>query len=113
MPPESRAAKFASFKALDGHEDKIAEAGRETECERELTEEERDKLNAKLYALLEHEYENVRLRVKYFEPDKKKSGGAYISYEGTFKYYREDTKCYVFTDGFELFVGKIVEVKKL
>lgn len=111
MSADSRAAKFSSFKALDGHEDKIAEAGRETERKRILTEEERDKLNAKLYALLDHQYEQVRLRVCYLEPDKKKAGGRYASYEGTFKYFREDTRCYVFTDGFELPVGKIVEVR--
>ena len=111
MSADSRAAKFSSFKALDGHEDKIVEAGRETERKRILTEEERDKLNAKLYALLDRQYEQVRLWVRYFEPDTKKDGGRYVNYEGTFKYFREDTRCYVFTDGFELPVGKSVEVR--
>ena len=111
MSAESRAAKFAAFKALDGHEDKISETARETERSCERTEEERDRLNNQLYSLLEHRYEDLYIGVCYFEPDKKKDGGAFIYYEGTFKYYRDDVRCYVFTDGFELPVEKIVEVE--
>ena len=113
MSKSSRASKFSAFKALDGHEEMIAEEARLTAAKRTLTEDEVAELNKTLCSLLDREYENVKVKIIYFKPDSKKSGGAYTEYLGTFKYYRADLNRLVFTDGFEVGVGDIAEIEIL
>lgn len=107
MSKSGRASKFSPFKALDGHEEMIGEEGRLTECKYELSEDDATSLNQTLSYLLEHQYEEIPVKLIYFKPDSKKEGGSYISYNGVFKYFREDTRCLVFQDGKEISVDDI------
>ena len=107
MSKSGRASKFSPFKALDGHEEIIGEEGRLTECKYELSDDDAASLNQTLSYLLEHQYEEISLKLIYFKPDSKKEGGSYISYNGVFKYFREDTRCLVFQDGKEISVDDI------
>ena len=113
MSKSSRASKFSAFKALDGHEEMIAEEARLTAAKRTLTDDKTAELNKTLCSLIDREYENVKVKILYFKPDGRKSGGAYAEYMGTFKYYRSDLNRLVFTDDFKVNVGDIAGVEIL
>lgn len=113
MSKSSRAAKFSAFKALEGHEDMISEEGRLTDRMRELTEDETYTLNEQIQLLFEHEYEGLKVKIRYFKPDSKKNGGAYVDHTGIFKYYRADLQNIVFTDNTEININLISMVELL
>ena len=111
MSKSGRASKFSPFNALDGHEEMIGEEGRLTEFKYELSDDDAASLNQTLPYLLEHQYEEISLKLTYFKPDSKKEGGSYISYNGVFKYFREDTRCLVFQGGKEISVDDIEKIE--
>lgn len=80
MPLISRAAQFAPFQALCGYSEAIQETERLTQEKVELTEEEQNLLDQKLRKLISNAKEAV---FTYFQPDEKKSGGAYITAVGS------------------------------
>ena len=82
MSMMNRAAQFAPFAALTGHSAAIEETARLTDEQRELADEDSDALNQKIAYLRETINEHPTITITYFEPDKKKAGGAYKSIEG-------------------------------
>lgn len=85
MSLSDRAAQFAPFAALTGHEEAILETGRRTMKRPELDENEKALLDARMQSLL-HPIPNQRKAVfTYFCPDKRKSGGSLIHTEGIIK----------------------------
>ena len=74
-----RAAQFASYKALSGYEDMIAEEARLTERELRPEEHELELLNRKLRRIAERAAagESPFVIFTVFVPDKAKEGGAY------------------------------------
>ena len=78
-----RAARFHPFAAITGYEEMVLEAARTTETRIELDEEALTVINEKLNMLRESLDGEPRVTVTYFEPDKKKNGGAYVSVTGT------------------------------
>lgn len=80
-----RAAQFASFKALSGYEYAVDETARLTDAKIELDETTIDLLNAKIQILQDHIAEEPEIIVTYFLPDKKKSGGKYVTTSGKVK----------------------------
>ena len=113
MSSVSRAAQFSAFAALTGYDEEIDETARLTETMKELTDDETAELNKVLYELSNHPYENILVRLTYFKPDKYKSGGAYIDFEGIFKYYKAETGSIVFSDNSEIGVKDIIKAKLL
>ena len=99
MPLLDRAAQFAPFAALTGHEAAIKETARLTEDETELDESSKELLNLKLQYVREHLTEQPEVTVTYFEPDTKKSGGAYVTMTGVVKKVDEYVRELVFEDG--------------
>ena len=83
MPVADRAAQFAPFAALTGYEDMIKEAARLTDTAPSLTEEERERLDRKLQALLAGAGPVSGVTVTWFVPDEKKIGGSYQEAAGT------------------------------
>ncbi len=79
MSMYNRAAQFAPFAALTGHDSAITEAARLTEAEEELSESDAEVLNRKL-AYLQSLDEKPTISVTYFVPDDKKEGGSYHTY---------------------------------
>lgn len=78
MSRHNRAAQFAPFAALTGYEAAIQETGRTTDREVELDEDALTILDNQLQELellLPH---HPQVTVTYFQPDSKKSGGAYL-----------------------------------
>ena len=79
MPVRSRAAQFAPFAALTGHDDAIRETARLTDARIELDEGEQAVLDSKLQLLRRHLPEQPAVRITYFQPDARKAGGAYLT----------------------------------
>ncbi len=82
-----RAAQFAPFAALVGYDEMVAEEGRLTDEQRELSEYGLEILNRKLDFLsgLTAAKEKPEITVTYFVPDERKSGGSYMEYTGRVK----------------------------
>lgn len=74
MSLENRAAQFAPFAALSGHDDAIAETARITIEKPELSAEDLERLSRKLIYAIEQDAE---IRITYFQPDALKQGGSY------------------------------------
>lgn len=78
----NRAAQFAPFAALTGYEAAILETGRLTDTRTELDESRKAALSEKLRLLMLHLHDKPEVTITYFEPDQKKSGGAYLGATG-------------------------------
>ena len=85
MSRADRAAQFAPFAALTGFDGVIAETGRLTDGLIDLTEEEMYLLNGQLRQIYDNIHWQPPVAVTYFQPDRYKKGGAYISAEGIVK----------------------------
>lgn len=81
MSAAGRAAQFAPFAALSGHEQTLQEAGRLTQPLAELDESAREALNRTLQELLACP-DAPQVRITHFQPDHKKAGGAYVTVSG-------------------------------
>lgn len=84
MPMYDRAAQFAPFAALTGHEEAINETSRYTEERIELTEEQKENIDRELQELRDRGTE-CNVRIVYFEPDELKKGGTYVEFRGAVK----------------------------
>ena len=80
-----RAARFSPFAAISGYEEMVKEAARVTEERIEITEAEKAILNEQLNMIAEFLNDEPEVTITHFVPDKKKSGGAYISITGVVK----------------------------
>ena len=85
MAVSDRAAQFSPFAALTGHEAALRETARITEVKVDLDNEEKMVLSDKLCQLRDKGYPSKFVRIVYFKPDQKKSGGAYLTVIGTVK----------------------------
>ena len=110
MSKIGRAAKFSAFKALEGHEDMIIEEGRLTDLCRELTEDETSELNEILYDLSNRPHESIPVKLTYFKPDSRKSGGEYLEYEGIYRYHNLENNSFVFGDGKQIPIDSIIKI---
>ena len=85
MPVADRAAQFAPFAALTGYGDAVKETARLTEAKAELSESEKEELDATMQQIRSHMKEQVKVCFTYFVPDEKKEGGAYRTVTGIVK----------------------------
>ena len=105
-----RAAQFAPFAVLVGYDDAVAETARLTESRPELDEQEQRELNARLCELADHVQEHPEVRIRYFVPDVRKSGGAIVEICGTVKKLLAADNTLVLTDGKIIPISDIVEL---
>ena len=89
MSRMNRAAQFAPFAALAGHDVAIQETGRLTDTFKELDESRKAELDEKLRCLVAHLHEEPMVTITYFRPDGKKDGGAYLSAAGVVREINE------------------------
>lgn len=111
MPLTARAAQFSPFAALTGHEDAIRETGRLTEDFREPDEDRRELLDNKIRLLQENLSGHPEVEVTYFQPDPKKSGGAYVTVRGRVKKIDNCSCRMIFTDQTALFLDSICSIE--
>ena len=102
-----RAARFAPFAAITGYEEMVLEEARITEERIDLDEGTLSILNEKLNMIQEFIDEEPEVTITYFEPDKKKSGGAYIDITGTVKRIDEYEHLVIMTDGKKIRIENI------
>ena len=87
-----RAAQFAPFAALTGHEAAIRETERLTEQQIELSESQKQST--------------------FFEPDIYKSGGSYITITDKIKKIDEYEHCIILNDNTAILLDRIVELEE-
>lgn len=85
MPLADRAAQFSPFAALTGHEAAIRETARLTKERVELDESREEILDERLQMIRENLSEKPEVTFTYFQPDERKSGGAYLTVTGRVK----------------------------
>ena len=110
MSLHDRAAQFAPFAALTGHEEAIDETARLTDEKITLTETAIDKINEKLYEISQHLSEKRNVSITYFRPDSYKSGGAYLTDIGTIKKIDAIEKVIIMDSGMKILMEQIVEI---
>ena len=106
-----RAARFAPFAAITGYEEMVLEEARITDDRIELDENSKAALNEKLNMILEFIDEQPEVSMTYFEPDKQKAGGAYITITGTVKRINEYEHLVVMTDGKKINIDDIYNLQ--
>lgn len=109
MSMYNRAAQFAPFAALTGHNAAITEVARLTEAEQELSESDAEVLNRKL-AYLHSLDEKPTISVTYFVPDDKKEGGSYHTATGIIKSVETDKGVLQFENGTGILVIRIKDI---
>ena len=117
MPLSDRAAQFSPFAALTGHDAAIKETQRLTDEWAELNEDRKEILDEKLQMIRESlsagkgGHGLPEIRFIYFKPDKKKSGGAYLSIQGKVKKIDEYSHQVMLEDGTALTLEHIVGIE--
>ena len=106
----NRAAQFAPFAALSGHDDAIEETARLTDEQRELTQAESEKLNRKLAYLIQRN-ETTPVDIIYFQPDSRKRGGSYRTVSGTIKRIDDIEGRIVLTDGTSIPLDAVSDIR--
>ena len=105
-----RAARFAPFAAITGYEEMVLEEARVTEERIDLDEGALALLNEKLNMIQEFLDEEPEVTIIYFEPDKKKSGGAYVNITGIVKRIDEYEHFVIMTDGKKIRIEDIYAI---
>ena len=105
----NRAAQFAPFSALPGHNDAVKETERITEIYHSLDEEEKERINNILHNILYNINTVNQVSVKYFIEDKKKSGGRFVKVTGSVK--KIDTyNRLIMIDNIKIHIDDIVDI---
>ncbi len=108
-----RAAQFSPFAALTGYDAAIKETARLTDWRIELDESMQDALNDKLQIIADRLKEHPEIAVSYFQPDAKKSGGAYVTAAGPVKKIDDYERVVVMTDGTAIPIDEIISIDGL
>lgn len=111
MPRADRAAQFAPFAALTGYDAAIDETGRLTDQKIDISEDMREKLDLKQNFLADIIDEQPEISVTYFVPDKKKSGGAYVTVNGRLKQIDEYEQLIILTDGKKIPIQEVYSIE--
>lgn len=106
-----RAARFAPFAAITGYEEMVLEEARVTDDRIEMDESSKAALNEKLNMILEFIDEQPEVSITYFEPDKRKAGGAYVTVTGMVKRIDEYEHLVIMTDGKKINIDDIYNLQ--
>ena len=110
MPMSDRAAQFSPFAALSGYGDAVKETARQTTKRIELAEDARAALEEKIRFLADTLSDDPTVEITYFQPDKKKSGGAYVTAVGIVKRIDDVERTIIMRDGLRIAVTDIIAV---
>ncbi|MFI3212781.1 MAG: hypothetical protein R3Y24_05510 [Eubacteriales bacterium] len=113
-PPMSlmdRAAQFAPFAALTGHDVAIKETARLTDRRLELDELEQEALREKLNDIMTMIDSHPQVTLTYFQPDGKKDGGVYLTVTGYVKKIAEHKRVIYMMDGVEIPIVEIIAIE--
>lgn len=113
MSLQDRAAQFAPFAALRGHHEAMKETARLTQSKKELSEEEKEKLDRILAELIRSSKEKRRVSITYFEKDLRKEGGHYRTILGQIKTIDEIGRRLVLENKMCIAIQDICELKSI
>lgn len=111
MSNYDRAAQFAPFAALTGHDEAIKETARLTDDYMEMGEDRLGELSAKIQLLIDKLSEQPEITVVYFVPDERKSGGSYAEKTGIVRIIDEYERKLVFYDGDKILIDRVTDFK--
>ena len=107
----NRAAQFSPFAALTGYDAAIKETGRLTDERVELDEYSTNALCDRLQIVSERIAEQPEIAITYFQPDRMKSGGSYVTAASVVKKIDEHKRIVIMTDGRTIPIDEIVAVE--
>ena len=110
MNAADRVAQFSPFAALTGFEEAIDETGRLTQPRIFPDEWVLSEINRTLAALQVRIREEPAVNVRYFRQDARKSGGAYVRFQGRLKRIDPYEEVLLFTDGTKIYLEDILEL---
>lgn len=110
MPMENRAAQFAPFAALTGHDSAIAETARTTDSDIELSAEQLQELSRRLNYVMSLS-ECPVIEITYFRPDAHKAGGSYLTIRGSIRKVEVAYGIITLTDGTEIPIHAVIDIK--
>ena len=111
MSLHDRAAQFAPFAALSGHEEAIQETARVTDEQMTLDETAVAKINDILYDISQHLSDRREVLIVYFKPDAQKSGGTYLTDVGVIEKVDELAKVVIMDSGMQIPMEQIREIR--
>ena len=115
MSLSDRAAQFAPFAALTGHDEAVKETARLTDSYIELEEGQKERLDQRLSLLIKAMGENPGqepiITVTCFNPDEKKDGGTYVPVCGRVKKVDGYRREIVLKDGTALPMDNIIAME--
>lgn len=111
MSNYDRAAQFAPFAALTGHDEAIKETARLTDDYIEMGEDRLGELSAKIQLLIDKLSEQPEITVVYFVPDERKSGGSYAEKTGVVRIIDEYERKLVFYDSDKILIDRVADFK--
>ena len=111
MPMIDRAAQFMPFRALTGYEDAVHETARLTDKRVELTEDEKALLDAKLQRLADRLDSHPQATLTWFQPDKRKTGGAYVTTTGRLRRIDDFEGALILLGGERIFIEDILDIQ--
>mgnify|MGYP006873029397 CR=1 FL=1 len=103
----ARAAQFAPFAAIAGHDDAIREEGRLTDEWSDLSDSANEELNRKIELLISKLSEHTNVTICYFLPDNRKSGGSYQTTSGQVRRIDTQDRIIELTDGKKISIDTI------
>lgn len=115
-PPMSmaeRAAQFAPFAALTGHDAVLRETERLTDSPVELTDSRRSELDAQLMELSRELERAPKVAITHFVPDLRKQGGAYVRTVGKIRRVDALARAVIMTDGSRIDMDFVTDIQKL
>lgn len=110
MSMQDRAAQFSPFAALTGYDEAVKEVERLTEKRRILSDDEKARLDRKLQIVAQTIGSGALFVFTYFVSDERKSGGAYVQYEGRVKCCNSVEQTLILEDGTTIEIDDIVEI---
>jgi len=111
MSAIARAAQFSPFAALSGHSAALQETARLTDRRIELDEIEKSVINKKLRMLSDLIGKSPEVDITCFEPDEKKSGGAYITVTSRIKKIDSYKREIIMIDGRRIAAENIYDIQ--
>ena len=111
MPLAARAAQFAPFAAVAGHDAAIREEGRTTDSWTELGDFGNSELNRKMEQLIPLLPQHPTVAIEYFLPDSHKSGGSYQTVTGNVKRIDEYERVIELMGGMKIAIDMIKSIQ--
>ena len=111
MRMADRAAQFSPFQALSGYGDAVTEAGRQTEGETVISEDQSVMIDQQLQRIAERLPEKTWVSAVCYRPDAKKDGGEYRTIHGCVVQLTQYPDTLVFDDGTQVRIDSLIDLE--